>query len=177
MVDLVDTLNLDKGRLSLSTVPFAIFLTKSIYHMQEELKKHTGDSWKKILYDSGKTDAFVANTSYLHICAEEKNSKELLTDNKKAVDFLVREYNKIGKGELIVEYAPEQFKSFIMLKYSPIALEYVEHGGSKEQVCYYFAGVYAGSMSIFHPGAEGKETKCMAKGDPHCEFVISLPKK
>ncbi len=176
MVDLVDTLALNKGRMSLSTVPFAIFLTKSIYYMQEELKKHTGDSWKKILYDSGKTDAFVANTSYLHICAEDQTLKNLLTDNKKAIYFLEQQYNKIGKGIIKVEYNLKQ-DSIVLLQYSPIALEYVEHGGSKEPQCYYFAGVYAGSMSIFHPGAEAKETKCMAKGDPYCEFIVNLQRK
>lgn len=177
MVDLVDTLTLDKGRISLSTVPFAIFLTKSIYYVQEELKKYTGDSWKKILYDSGKTDAYVTNSSYLHICSEDRTSKNLLTDSKKAFEFLVLQYNKIGKGELKMEYDQLKSTGLITLEYSPIALEYVEHGGSEEPECYYFAGVYAGSMSIFHPGVEAKEIKCLARGDSHCEFIVTPPKK
>jgi predicted hydrocarbon binding protein len=177
MIDLVDTLTLDKGRISLSTIPFAIFLTKSIYYVQEELKKCASDSWKKILYESGKTDAYLANSSYLRICSEDRSSKDLLTNSKKAFEFLALQYNKIGKGEVRIEY--DQLKSIgrVILKYSPIASEYVEHGGSKEPQCYYFAGVYAGSMSIFHPGVEAKEIKCLSQGYPYCEFIVTLPKK
>jgi predicted hydrocarbon binding protein len=40
-----------------------------------------------------------------------------------------------------------------------------------------FSGFFSDGASTAYPGLEAVETKCMAKGDPYCEFVVTFPKK
>ncbi|HIH98147.1 MAG TPA: hypothetical protein HA346_03970 [Thermoplasmata archaeon] len=46
---------------------------------------------------------------------------------------------------------------------------------SIEPVCHYMAGLMAGIYAAYiGKPCESKETKCVAKGDEYCEFVITV---
>lgn len=47
----------------------------------------------------------------------------------------------------------------------------IGYGKKKERVCYIMAGIVAGAASVvFGIDMDCEETKCTARGDPHCEF-------
>jgi len=50
-------------------------------------------------------------------------------------------------------------------------------GESDEPVCHFTRGFFAGAagaLKFKSENVEGVETKCVAKGDPYCEFVVKL---
>jgi predicted hydrocarbon binding protein len=163
---MTDTLKLEEGKVTICNVPFTFTLTKSVYYLQKELEKVLGDKWKKIAYECGKIDGAVCNSNFAAMFHNDPDLMKIITDKSLGFDFLVAEYNKMGKGKLeIVKENTEKFSFILRMYFSPIALAYLEHETAKEPVCYHISGLFIGGANIFYPGIEGVETKCMAKGD------------
>lgn len=185
MKQMVETLKVEEGKVAICNTPFIFTFTKSIYYMQKELEKVLGEKWKKIMYDCGKNDADMLMSGYFSMFYGEKEAKELMFSRKldvpsrvKFVGFCNDQFNKAGMGR--AELAENDIMKPVVVEklyFSPIALAYLEHEKSTEPVCYYFAGFFSGGASTACPGLEAVETKCMAKGDPYCEFVVTFPKK
>jgi hypothetical protein len=54
------------------------------------------------------------------------------------------------------------------------SFEAKEYGESQNPVCYFFAGYLEGVLSeLFESEMKVTETRCIAKGDDHCEFVVT----
>ncbi len=54
-------------------------------------------------------------------------------------------------------------------------------GESDEPVCHFTRGFFAGAAAAIYfrtdsEHVKGEETKCMAKGDSYCEFIVKLAK-
>ena len=179
LLDYVDTIKLEKGKVTMNGVPFTFTLTKSIYYQQKELEKVLGENWKKLAYKCGQDDSRDALQAYLTIFRNEPEMQKLMSSAPyEGLKFLVHQYNGVGKGrlELIVK-DPSKPVYVVRLHFSPIALVYLEHEQANEPVCYHFAAFCSGAVGLFHPGIEATETKCLAKGDPYCEFICEIPKK
>jgi len=175
----VDNLKLEKGKVTLNSIPVTFTLLKSVYYQQKELKKVLGDNWKKLAYERGRDDSRDALQAYLTLLRNEPEMQKLMSSPVvEAIKFLMHQYNTLGLGrvELITEDLSKPLFVF-RLHFSPIALVYLEHEQAKESVCYHFGAFCAGAIGLFCPGIEARETKCMAKGDPYCEFVASIPKR
>ena len=185
MKHMIETMKLEKGKVTMCDMPFIFTFTKSIYYMQKELEKVLGEKWKKIFYERGREDGMFTNTNYLAMFRDEPRIKKLLLadkpDSQNKIDSLkfgLNEFNKLGLGKVELVSADSAKPRFIFRYYfSPIALAYLEHKKTTEPMCYHFTGVWAGGTSILYPGVEAVETKCMAKGDPYCEFIVEIPKK
>ncbi|EFO81828.1 PAS/PAC sensor signal transduction histidine kinase [Oscillochloris trichoides DG-6] len=68
--------------------------------------------------------------------------------------------------------ATKKFRLLVEFKGSYLAEQYMRvMGAANEPVCWQLAGYIAGYCSeIFGMDMHCRETKCVAKGDPHCEF-------
>jgi predicted hydrocarbon binding protein len=82
--------------------------------------------------------------------------------------------NRTGYGVLkLKEYDEKKLRFVFTLKHSAIA----KYFKTKEPVCSLFCAQFtAGVEALFDRGFIGKETKCIAKGDPYCEIVIEAIK-
>lgn len=178
MKHMIDTMKLEKGEVTMCDMPFIVTFTKSIYYTQKELEKVAGNAWKKIAYECGKIDGTVCNSNYFAMFHDNPEAQKILSDRLAGFKFCVSEFNRMGKGLLeIIEADAENCHFVLRMYFCGIALAYLEHEKTTEPVCYHFTGIWAGGANIFYPGVEAVETKCMAKGDPYCEFVIEIPKK
>ncbi|NTV62286.1 MAG: histidine kinase [Oscillochloris sp.] len=68
--------------------------------------------------------------------------------------------------------AASKFQLIVELRNSYLAEQYLRvFGPATEPVCWQLAGYIAGYCSVvFGMELHCRETKCVAKGDPHCEF-------
>jgi predicted hydrocarbon binding protein len=74
-----------------------------------------------------------------------------------------------GWGKIQTEVDFTMKKAFVTIRNSATARQ-IE---TKEPVCHFIRGFIAGVCDImFHGITECLETKCMAKGDAHCEFRV-----
>jgi len=175
---MIDTLKIEDGQVTMNGVPFTFTMTKSIYYTQKELEKIIGDAWKRLFYERGRIDAVATVAGFLGMFPNAPQINKLLADRLEGVRFSMNEYNKMGLGRAeMIKADPEKPLFVFRYYFSPGAAAYIEHEKSKEPVCYHFAGICAGAVSIFYPGVEATEIKCMAMGDPYCEFVVSIPKR
>lgn len=178
MKHMIETMKLEEGKVTMCDMPLIVTFTKSIYYMQKELEKVAGEAWKKIAYECGKIDGTVCNSNYFALFHDDLEIKKLYSNKFEAFKFCVAEFNRMGKGRLEIVKADSDKIYFVLRFYlNGIALAYLEHEKTTEPICYHFAGVFAGATQIIYPGVEAVETKCMAKGDPYCEFVVEIPKK
>ena len=178
MKHMVDTIKLEEGKVTMCNLPLTFTFTKSVYYTQKELEKTLGDKWKKIVYECGKIDGAVCNSNFAAMFHTDPDMIKLISDKSQGFNFCVTEYNRMGKGKLeAIKGDTEKFSFILRMYFSPIALAYLEHEKITEPVCYHIAGLFVGAGNIFYPGIEAVETKCLAKGDPYCEFVIEIPKK
>ncbi len=178
MKHMIETMKLEKGKVKMCGVPYIFTFTKSVYHTQKELEKIFGNSWKKIVYECGKIDSINTVSNYFAMFRDDPEVQKIFSDRLESFKFCIKEFNRMGKGRLEIISADSDKPHFILRMYfSPIALAYLDYERSKEPVCNHFAGIWAGGANVFYPGIESTETKCIAKGDPYCEFVIEIPKK
>ncbi len=78
-----------------------------------------------------------------------------------------------GYGEIEVESSGDSLS--IILKNSPDAVEYKNAYKRKGKVCCYLRGIFSGFLSnCFARELTVEETKCIANGDPYCEFTLEL---
>jgi predicted hydrocarbon binding protein len=178
-MDYVDTIKLENGKVTLNGVPFIFGLLKSTYYMEKELEKVLGEEWKRVMYECGLNESRDALQSYIAMSNRDPKVQKLIhLSGEPLTKFLLYQYNKLGIGrlELITE---DSSKSLMVLRlhFSPEALTYLEHEKSKEPVCYEALGNIMGGAEFIYPGISGVETKCLAKGDPYCEFLFRIPKK
>ena len=176
---MVETIKLEKGKVTMNGVPFTFALMKSTYYMYKELENVLGDDWKKIVYERGKGESREAFQGYLNMFHNDPKVQKLIhLFRGPAIKFLVYQFNKLGVGRLeLISEDSSQSRFVFRLYFSPTALTYLEHEKAKEPVCYDMAGCLAGAAELIYPGIEAVETKCLAKGDPYCEFIMQIPKK
>ncbi len=109
--------------------------------------------------------------------AGRSDSKFLLKLWKEGgMDFLnrwSRLYTSEGTGWFKVKEInvdPEKLIGYIRIEQSFIAEEY---GCSDRPVCDFLAGYLVGVLEeVFHVKFTCEESKCIAKGDPYCEFIL-----
>lgn len=174
-----ETIKLEEGKVTMSGVPFTFTLMKSVYYTYKELEKALGKDWEKLIYECSKVESREAFQGYLRIFRNNPQAQKLIfIFRRPVIKFFIYQYNRLGVGRLELVSGDHSKPLYIFRMYfSPTALAYLEHEKSKKPVCTDFAGTLAGPGELVYPGIEVIETKCLAKGDPYCEFVLSLPKK
>jgi predicted hydrocarbon binding protein len=178
-VNYVDTIKLEDGEVTLNGVPFIFGLLKSTYYMEKELEKVLGEGWKKIQYECGLNESRDAFQGYIAMSHNDPEIQRIMASGKdETLKFLLDQFNKLGIGRLeLISRDPSEPRFVFRLHFSPEALTYLEHERPNKPVCYEAAGCMAGGAGFIYPDIEIVETKCLAKGDPYCEFVATIPKK
>lgn len=84
-------------------------------------------------------------------------------------DMLEKFFTQGGWGKIQAEVDFARKEALVTIKNSATA----RLTEAKESVCHFIRGYIAGLCDVmFHATTECLETKCMAKGDTHCEFHI-----
>lgn len=149
-------------------IPSLISARHEECELQKEFKRIVGPAYKSIMYDMvGRlttTDA-LGMTQRLAIKVIRLFSK------RKIGEIFLEQFYERGYGLAeIMEFDAKNQKVKLMVKNSFIATGYSR---TKEPVCYSVAGIFAGAGDVlFSRRMECEETKCIAKGDKHCEFEI-----
>ncbi len=149
-------------------IPSVISARYEEAELQKEFKRIVGPAFKSIMYDMvGRltTEDALGMTQRLAIKVFRLFSK------RKIGEMFLEQFYERGYGVAeIMEFDAKNGSGRMKVKNSFIATGY---GKSKEPVCYSVAGIFAGAGDIlFGKRTECRETKCIAKGDPHCEFEI-----
>jgi len=176
---MIDTLKIEEGKVLMNGVPFTFTMTKSLYYTQKEFEKVIGEKWKRIVYERGKADALDTVFGYISLVRSIPIQKIMsIFDRSVGFKFYVDEYNRLGIGRVEVrESIPSKPFFVFRLYFNPIGFTYLEHEKVREPVCHQFAGILAGGANNVYPGIEATETKCIARGDPYCEFILQIPAK
>ncbi len=182
MRDMVETIKLEEGKVTMCDMPILFVFTKSVYYMQKELEGVLGEKWKRMMYECGKNDAMITVSGFFTLFQNEDKIKELLLVGKpdplnkaESMQFFTDQFNKMGLGRVEMAETDTKKLSFVLRFYfSPVAQAYLEHEKSTEPVCHYFSGLWSGASSTFYPGLEAFEKKCMSRGDPYCEFEVKM---
>lgn len=131
--------------------------------LQREFEKIIGPAVKTISYNVVKEGTIEAGYS--------KKVLLKIMPIKIYENILIKECRERGYGVLEIIKRDTKNRKYIMrVKNSFNALTY---GKVKRPVCYAIAGLTAGVNTLFFGrDMECKETKCVAMGDPYCEFKV-----
>jgi predicted hydrocarbon binding protein len=162
-VDYDDT----KGEVFFGGVNSSINARADLSEFQMEFQRTIGPAYKTIIYEvvgKGPSAASLGQMRRFVIKVMRVFSK------RKIAEKLAEEFSKRGFGEAeLLEFDEKRQGGRILIRNSHNALGYL----SKEPVCHATAGVLANAGELmFGKKMICRETKCIAKGDPHCEFKI-----
>jgi len=147
-----------------------MFPTRVFLYLQEMLVKSFGVKGEKLLYDMGKYQTTEAIKRYLKIYNIQKLQKS------KIIEFGLKVCTAIGLGSFeIVKYNPDNLNLILINKKLPTAELYkLTRGRSEKPIDFHISGLFSGAFSaMFGKNVECIETKCLACGDPYCQFEVS----
>lgn len=162
-------LTMDKAnRLILGSLPMILTPRMFFVNIQKKVEEISGIDTGHLVYYQA---AFESGYRYM------ENSKKVYGITGK--DLLQQYMDSVslrgwGKFE-ILHLVEERGEGRVRLNHSAIAEEFGRVGRS---VCYPLAGAIAGAMQFLADEQNkeievtGTEPLCMARGDPHCEFVV-----
>jgi predicted hydrocarbon binding protein len=152
----------EKGGLFYKNVRYLLIRPETIIAFQKGLEKEIGVKAQQILFESGFTGGTLSSKRYREVFS---------FSDEEIVRFMVKMGPQIGWGRFELErFDLDQKRLIVKVLHSPFAESY---GPSGSGVCHFIRGVLAGTTSvIFGEKKEGKETDCIAKGDPFCRFDI-----
>jgi predicted hydrocarbon binding protein len=162
-VDYDDT----KGEVLFNGVNSSINARADLSEFQREFQRMIGPAYKTIIYEvvgKGPSAASLGQMRRFVIKVMRVFSK------RKIAEKLVEEFSKRGFGTTeILEFDEKRQSGRVLIRNSHNALGY----RSNEPVCHATAGVFAnGGELMFGKKMICRETKCIAKGDEHCEFEL-----
>ncbi len=157
-----------RGELFFKGVTSVVNARQELCEFQKELQRMVGSAYKTIIFEvigRGSAGAVVSKRYKLVIKVVRMFSKKLI------IKKLAGEFGHWGLGVAeILDFDEKNFRARISVKNSYNAMGYKR---TKEPVCYVIAGLFSsGGSLIFGRNIACRETKCIAKGDEHCEFEL-----
>lgn len=150
------------GRFFLmSHVPGIILPIKIFVELTKKMYKHKEDDvLKSIAYEYG----LEAGKRYKNVAA-----RTML----EFISFIEEVVETIGFGRLVIKKATEK-EMIVTINPSPLAENWLKiEGKSNRPICLYSLGLLEGSFEGYTSKKwKGEEIKCVAMGDPSCEFHI-----
>ncbi len=149
------------GRFSVIDVPAVILSIETFVNFQKNAERILGcDGAAVLLYETGKK----AGEKWIGRFSKEWNLNE-----QSFIEAVQNFYAELGWGKFdITENNVEEL--FVKVENSFIARGY---GKSDIAVCHFLRGYNAGLAEVLNGKyLEAYETRCMAKGDDCCEFVM-----
>ncbi|MBW2966526.1 4-vinyl reductase [Candidatus Woesearchaeota archaeon] len=159
------------GKLALFDVPGILFQLYAFAYKQRLLENQLGiKKAANIYYRVGKFQG----KQGVRMTSERFGYAKTFIDKKRLLEFNVQQSNLVGFGEM--KWAKIDFNKniFVMVGKSALAEEYVRFFGlQKNPIDYFLRGC---TTAIIEEVVDRKmlciETKCIAKGNRYCEFVV-----
>jgi predicted hydrocarbon binding protein len=162
-------LNINDGEIKVWDIPMNIVPTFVLREWQKVNIEDEGykQAFEKI-YQATKDGSVEYNKNFI--------KKEGFKDKRQIINWQIRIVSMSGWGQ--IEIAKIDFKTdeyVAHFKASPFAKTY---GKTTYPIDFLVCGFIAGGFSAsLGKELECIETKCIAKGDPYCEFFVSTPNK
>lgn len=163
--------SLRKGEiLSFFGSRYLLISDKMLFAFQRGLEKIVGRNAVKILlYNVG----FEAGIEYAHLMRKVTKARDPKKLAKHCQDFA----RIAGWGIHKIE-VKEKERLVIIKVFNPPLSRIAKKIKRNEPCCYLHLGLLAGTVAkAFNREVEGKEVKCVCKGDDYCEFHIKILKK
>lgn len=126
----------------------------------------------RFVYEGTKNGSYKVQKNLIVAHGVTLKSEEELTSRIAKLPLYIQTYG-YGRGKTV-----QQGEEFIFeVRYSNVA-ESLKNQGFKRPVCHFLAGFFAGAAEAWAEMVEPSrsyscvETKCVAIGDPHCEFRL-----
>ena len=157
------------GRLTIFGSRVFMARPELFINVQKQLERTVGQSAKGIVYLAGERTGFDAT----EFVARASQTPDMQANAEGAFRRMAEVWSVLGLGRV----------TFTGFTRAPLALDYrVEnsvlaeaYGRSAKPVCHLFAGWGGGLLkALFNEEVLAEEVRCMAKGDPACEFEVRL---
>ena len=141
----------------------AVILRRDLYEgLLRKLKSRMGTGYAALLYHTGYEIGCTVFDDYLKMA--EGDLKRALLVGKWI-------FKHVGLGEMEMGMIDLKGKRAVIKVYNSSECELFK--GSKQPESHFIRGMIAGWLSrFFGERAYAKETKCIAKGDEYCEFLV-----
>jgi len=153
---------------------FLLIPVRTFLKLREKLIKKLGDKADEILREVGRYQVAAAIKRYSKTIGFEK------LDKIKITEFGMNVMNLMGHGVFeMVSFDDKKKKLVVRSKNVPSALEYkLLYGESKKPIDAYICGIWEEAYTrLFNTDVRCTEIKCIACGDPFCQFEIKPAKK
>jgi len=153
---------------------FLLLPVRTFLNLREKLIEKLGKKAEDVLKEVGSYQVAQALKRYSKTIGFEK------LDQVKINEFGINVMNLMGHGIFeIVSFDEKEKKVIARSKNVPSAIEYsIVYGKSKTPIDSYICGIWEEAYSrLFNTKMSCVETKCMACGDPFCQFEIKPAKK
>jgi len=156
-----------RGHIELMGHPVMLFRFEFLAAIQKQLEETIGASAKGILYLAGQRAA----EEVLPAMADRLKELPPGRDSSVALRRMSDTWATIGVGRaMITQFEPEVGRFTFRIENGTLPAAY---GPADKPVCHLWAGWAAGvAKQLFGGEAQCEEIRCLAVGDPACEFVI-----
>ena len=160
------------GEVFFKGVTSTVNARQELCEFQKELQRIVGPAYKTIIFEvigKGSAGTIASHRYKLLIKVMRVFSKRMI------IKRLAGEFGHWGLGIAeVLDFDEKNYTARISVKNSYNAMGYKK---TKEPVCYVIAGLFSSGGSLIFGRKMGcRETKCVAKGDDHCEFEF-FPEK
>lgn len=156
-----------EGKIDIMGVGAVIISSPVLPEIFLKVYKDMGKKAFDMFYDAGKNHGRLIG---------KVSADRFGVDKQKFSDQMADSSNMMGLGLMeVVTYDPFKCEATVRIKGSTMATEIKKIGGkTKFPVDWLFCGIVAGVFETVFKGKtiDCKETKCLAMGDPFCEFAL-----
>lgn len=152
----------DHGCLTFNQVRYLLIRPETLVDFQKAVEAELGERAGELLYAGGFTGGSLSSRRYKEVFGYS---------DEEIVGFMCRMGGQIGWGRFeLVELDPAVGRLIVRVYGSPFAEAY---GAADQEVCHFIRGVMAGlGAGIFDAEVDAVESRCAARGEPGCEFVV-----
>ena len=130
------------------------------------------DETARIIYESAKKGTYQVEKNLLAAYRVTLKGEEDFSNRIARLPLYIQTYGH-GRGKTV-----QRGKEFVFMVTSSSVAESLKNSGLERPVCYFLAGFFAGMAEAYAELLKPSlaysctETKCIAIGDPYCEFKL-----
>ena len=162
-------INVENGTIQFLNAHNILFPVRSLLKLQLLLKEKLGENESiKVLKEIGKFQIKQALIRYAKLLGIETIEKYKFEKLGRSILM------SLGYGNYEIEISSKENKMILKSSNVPTAIEYkLMFGKSEKPIDFYLCGMFEEvGCSIFNLPMKCIETKCIACGDPYCEFQV-----
>jgi len=162
-------LKFNEGELSIFGIPGFIFMANTVGILNHNMEKRFGKDGIDLIYLLGKHQAYMGSSAFLGKYGYRKDLNSF--------NMVIKQSEMIGQGKSEILKFDQKNKILILKNLnSPVAKTIRGlYGIQKKPVCDFYRGATTGCFQAMFDEKNdflGIETKCIAKGDPHCVIEV-----